>query len=111
MFYSAIFVFLQLFLTVFASERHLLFILGSEAKLECSSSFAPPWTKAGVSPGDFHIIGFNGKRHPNWKEERYSFTSEGAKFVLTISDFQLKDAGKFVCGSDSPVTFLVTALR
>ena len=89
----------------------MVFLMGSEGRLFCSSSFAPPWTKAGATDRDYNIIGINGKRHPNWKETRYEFSFEDGNYLLRISDVQLKDAGKFVCGSDSPVTFIVTVLR
>ena len=90
---------------------HKNFLLGSEGQLICPSSFSPPWTKTGVTPNDYHIIGLNGNRHPNWKETRYSFFAEDQNYFLKISNVQLSDAGKFVCGSDSPITFMVTVMR
>ena len=90
---------------------NLIFLLGSDVELACSSSFPPPWNKFGPSVGDFHIIGAGGKRHPNWNEPRYSFLADDSVYFLRISDVGLSDAGRFVCGSDSPKTFVVTVMR
>ena len=97
--------------TVSAEVSHLNFLLGSDGYLNCTSSFTPAWSKTGSAFGDYNIISVNGKRHPNWDEPRYSFSTNGNVFSLHISDLRLTDAGKFVCASDAPKTFLVTILR
>ena len=96
----------------FATEEvHLTSILGSNMELSCSSSFPPAWNKIGPNMGDFHVIGANGKRYPNWNDQRYSFHAKKSEYFLQISDVELKDAGKFVCGSDSPKNFILAVLR
>ena len=95
----------------FAEVSKLTPLIGSDIVLKCKSSFTPSWNKIGPSNGDFHIIGLNGKRHPNWKERRYSFFNEDSDHFLKITDVQLIDAGRFVCGSDSPKSFIVTIMR
>ena len=85
--------------------------LGKNVEFSCSSSFAPFWTKIGSSSGDLLIIGANGKRHPNWNEPRYSFSNQGDSYSLLISDLRLTDAGKFVCGSDSPQNYVLSVMR
>ena len=105
------FTFLTVFLLTSSEETHVNFLLNSDVRLKCSSSFAPSWNKIDVANGGFHVIGLNGKRHPNWKDPRYSFFSRESDHFLEISDLRLSDAGKFLCGSDSPVTFVVTVLR
>ena len=98
-------------LSLTADVLNLNFLLGSDVELSCSSSFPPPWNKVGPSVGDFHIIGAGGKRHPNFNEPRYSFVNQDSKYSLQISDVRLSDAGRFVCGSDAPKTFIVTVMR
>ena len=98
-------------LLVSATNSHLTSLIGSDIVLKCKSSFKPPWNKFGPSNGDFHIVGLNGERHPNWKETRYSFFNENTDHFLRITGVHLADAGRFVCGSDSPVSFIVTVIR
>ena len=93
-----------------SEERYFNFLLGSDVELKCTSSFIPSWNKFGPAMGEFHIIGLNGRRHPNWKESRYSFSDQGEEYSLRIADVRLSDAGKFVCGSEKPVTFVVTVV-
>ena len=99
------------FTIVASEEKHVNFLLGSDIELKCTSSFTPSWNKIDVANGGFHIIGLNGERHPNWKDSRYSFSAENSNHFLRISNLRLNDAGKFLCGSDSPITLIVTVLR
>ena len=98
-------------LTVASDELHWTSLLGSDVEFSCSSSYPPFWNKFGSAVGDFHIVGANGKRHPNWNEPRYFFVTTKSEYFLRISDLQLADAGKFICGSDSPKSFVLTVLR
>ena len=110
--FSTIFLILRLTLPSQASPDAVnkVVLLGTEVELSCPSSYPPAWNKVGPSVGDFHIIGANGKRHPNWNEPRYSFTNQASTYFLRISDVHLKDAGRFVCGSDDPKTFVITVM-
>ena len=101
-----------------STEVRLVSIVGSALELSCPSSYPPPWTKTAASGGEMAIIGVNGQRHANWKDPRYEFAAEDSRdsedlrnFVLRISEIRSSDAGRFVCGSDSPSTFIVTVLR
>ena len=99
-------------LTLVASEEvHLIFILGTTQTISCQSSYPPPWTKIGRSTGDVTIIGVNGEKHAGWTDPRYTFVKSENVYSIQITDVRLKDAGKFICGSDKAVTFLVTVLR
>ena len=98
------------FVSMFASEVFVNFLTGSNKVIKCNSSYAPPWSKTG-SEGEYQIIGVGGKKHPQLKEARFTFTNEGNVYSLRISDVRLSDAGKFVCGSDNPNTYVVTVLR
>ena len=103
--------FVPLIMSVAAESQHVNFLMGSDIELKCSSSFTPSWNKINLSSGDFHVVGLNGKRHPNWKDTRYSFFAQNSNHFLRIANLKLSDAGKFLCGSDSPMTFFVTVLR
>ena len=92
-----------------AEEVHVNFIVGEIGRLTCRSSYPPPWTKS--SQGDMKIIGVNGKKYSNWDEPRFAFSSEDRNYSIRISQVRLVDAGKYACGSDTPVTFILTVLR
>ena len=101
-----------------STELRLVSIVGSGLELSSPSSYPPPWTKTAAFGGEMAIIGVNGQRHANWKDPRYEFAAEDSRdsedsrnFVLRISETRSSDAGRFVCGSDSPSTFIVTVLR
>ena len=109
---SSFFIFLAIFVHSCASkEHHLNFLLGATETIHCQSSYPPPWTKIGSNIGDVKIIGVNGEKHAGWTEPRYSFFKNESSYSIQISDVRLSDAGKFICGSDKAVTFLVTVLR
>ena len=90
-------------------ETHSIFLLGATEAISCKSSYPPPWTK--LFNGKVAIIGVNGKKHSSFNEPRYFFSSEGSFFSVTISDVRLSDAGNFICGSDTPLTVVVTVIR
>ena len=105
------FLLLSLLITFsFASEIFVNFLTGSNQLLNCESTYAPPWSKIGAN-GEYKIIGVNGKSHPNLNEPRFSFTNEANSYFLRISDVRLFDSGKFVCGSDNPITYVITVMR
>ena len=104
--------FLVVSLTVVsATEVHRIFILGTTQTISCQSSYPPPWTKIGRTHGDVTIIGVNGEKHAGWNNPRYSFTQNASTYSITISDVRLSDAGKFICGSDKAIAYIVTILR
>ena len=92
-----------------AKEVHVNFLLGSKATLVCHSSYPPPWTK--MSDGQMTIIGVNGEKHANWDEPRFHFAKNGSVYSVIISGAELKDAGTYACGSNSPVSFIVSVIR
>ena len=101
--------FISIFSVIFGKEIHLNFILGSTEKLSCHSSYPPPWTKS--ANGDMSIIGVNGGKHSNWNEPRHKFLNNGSYYSIQISDVHLNDAGKYTCGSDTAISFIITVLR
>ena len=94
-----------------SEEIRLTFISGSTRILACRSSYPPPWTKIGRSNGDVTIIGVNGEKHAGWTDSRYEFLREDQNYSIRISDVRPRDAGKFICGSEPAVAFIVTVVR
>ena len=94
-----------------SKEIRLTFISGSTRILACRSSYPPPWTKIGRSNGDVTIIGVNGEKHAGWTDSRYEFLREDQNYSIRIADVRPRDAGKFICGSEASVAFIVTVVR
>ena len=106
-----------------AEELHVNFIVGETGRLTCQSSYPPPWTK--LADGKAQIIGVNGLKHASWNQPRYSFAvdevddnfgdddvdNKKKSYSIRISDVRLSDAGEFICGSDEPITVVVSVLR
>ena len=95
-------------------ETSLSFLEGASIKIDCSSSFPPPWTWSAKRDGNFKTLAISGtKPHPKLNEPRYEFHQEGDSnnYFLRISDVKFQDSGKFVCDGDSYEVFIVNVLR
>ena len=64
-----------------------------------------------MSDGQMTIIGVNGNKHPNWDESRFHFAKNGSVYSIRISGVELKDAGFYTCGGNSPISFVVSVIR
>ena len=86
-------------------------VIGSDVVFPCESSFAPPWAKVGPKLGQYKTLMVNGKKHPNLKDPRITFSNQGDVYQLDIRDLAAKDAGTYVCDGDNPVSYLLNVVR
>ena len=86
-------------------------VSGSAVVFSCDSSFPPPWAKVGPRPGDYKTLALNGRRHPNFLDERFAFSSRGSTYDLTVGRVEAADAGRYVCDGQSSVAYLLNVVR
>ena len=110
------------FANVVKSERTISVIEGQSVKLECSSSFPPPWTWTSMRDSHIKTLAISGtKPHPKLNEPRYEFyqndadqsaaEQSGADYFLSISGVKISDAGKFVCDGDEYQINILNVMR
>ena len=103
-----------IFATLSKGETNFSVLEGKSMKLDCSSSFPPPWTWTSMRDARTKTLAISGtKPHPKLNEPRYEFHQEGDSnnYFLRISDVKFQDSGKFVCDGDSYEVFIVNVLR
>ena len=88
-----------------------LAIAGTSIEFNCNSSFPPPWAKIGPKLGDYASLALSGKRHPNFKDERFAFSVLNTRYTLKINDVKILDAGNFRCDGDQPVSYTLGVIR
>ena len=91
--------------------QNVMTFVGSKIEFACDSSFPPPWNKIGPKPGDFESLGFNGQKHPNFKDERFIFVRENSVYKLGIDDLRISDAGNYRCDGAEPVSYSLSVVR
>ena len=93
-------------------ENSISVIEGQSVKLECSSSFPPPWTWTSLRDSHTKTLAISGtKPHPKLNEPRFEFFQEKSNYFLQISDVKFGDAGKFVCDGDAYEVTILNVLR
>ena len=88
-----------------------LAVVGTEVDFQCNSSFPPPWAKIGPKLGDYKSLAFVGKKHPNFKDSRFSFTNQGSLYKMKIQEISIADSGNFRCDGDQPTSYLLSVVR
>ena len=92
------------------SMNHLA-IAGTSVKFHCNSSFPPPWAKIGPKLGDYTPLAMVGKRHPNFKDNRFTFSDTNTRYTLKIDNVKPVDAGNFRCDGDQPISYNLGVVR
>ena len=95
-----------------ASETASITVLsGSTAQFDCNTSFAPVWAKINTKQGKYKTIAINGKKHPNFRDARFTFTNKETIFKMEISRVSSADAGTYVCDGEKSHSFLLNVVR
>ena len=104
---------LRIFLTTIdvsdASDvTHYTILLDFAVRFPCHSTFPPVWAK--VNP-TYKTIALNGKKHPNFRDDRFSFSNDESIYELRINRVKAADVGTYVCDGSKSVSFSLNVVR
>ena len=87
---------------------HFTVLLDSAVRFHCHSTFPPVWAK--VNP-TYKTIAVNGKKHPNFRDDRFGFANEESIYELRIDKVKAADVGTYVCDGSKSVSFSLNVVR
>ena len=90
---------------------HFTVLLESTVRLPCHSSFPPVWAKVSAKEHKYKTIALNGKKHPNFRDDRFGFANEESIYELRIDKVKAADVGTYVCDGSKSVSFSLNVVR